>query len=210
MLLIIVLLIIVRAVFRISKLIYSSLPSGTLIAPVPTDCQPGVLPSIPHHFLLIKRKAGICSIYGFYTWVYVWESCLHAQWGRWEGALSPPVHLAQEQLPSCTLCWVRAELWKPQPGPSWTQPVASRQLMSLWEGSWKSGLISHIHPISDEECAFLSSLGAIKAFFITIFGFPLQHCVPSHYFPLLSRKFVFQMLLFHNACSISTPNNNFY
>lgn len=120
MLLIIVLLIIVRAVFRISKLIYSSLPSGTLIAPVPSDCQPGVLPSIPHHFLLIKRKAGICSIYGFYTWVYVWESCLHAQWGRWEGALSPPVHLAQEQLPSCTLCWVRAELWKPQPGPSWT------------------------------------------------------------------------------------------
>lgn len=52
--------------------------------------------------------------------------------------------------------------------------------MSPWKGSsGKPGLISHIHPISNGEFAFLSSLGAIKPFLITAFGLLMLHRLPK-------------------------------
>lgn len=118
-LLIILLFIIVRTLCIISKLIYSSLPSGTLTGQYLFLLIPSLgLSSMPHNFLLINRRAGISSIQGFlhmHVGVRVLLPC--SVW-RLKGALSPPVHLAQEQFSRCTLCWVSAALWRPQPGPS--------------------------------------------------------------------------------------------
>lgn len=70
--------------------------------------------------------------------------------------------------------------WTPTCGKSDHQSFSSGRLMSLWEGSsGKPGLISHVHPLSDGDCAFRSALRTIKAFFITAFGLPVPHWLPK-------------------------------
>lgn len=70
--------------------------------------------------------------------------------------------------------------WTPTCGKPEHQSLSSGRLMSLWEGSsGKPGLISHVHPLSDGDCAFLSALRTIKPFFITAFGLPALHWLPK-------------------------------